>query len=109
MTKRTKILLFAVLCLGLVGTFTYRQIQSANAASQIHYRTEIAATGDVTDAVEASGVGPAADHGGCEIPCWRTHDQACRGCGIACQAGDAESPELIRQTRFQPTTRRRLT
>ena len=56
MTKRTKILLFAVLCLGLVGTFTYRQIQSANAASQIHYRTEIAATGDVTDAVEASGV-----------------------------------------------------
>lgn len=56
MSKRTKILLFAVLCFGLVGAFAYRQIQSANAASQVHYRTATAATGDVTDAVEASGV-----------------------------------------------------
>lgn len=56
MTKRTKFLLCAVLGLALVGTFAYRQIQSASAASQIHYRTALAATGDVTDAVEASGV-----------------------------------------------------
>jgi len=56
MRKRTNILLLAVLCLGLVGAFAYRQIQSANAAGQVHYRTETAVIGDVTDAVEASGV-----------------------------------------------------
>ena len=56
MSKRTKILLSAVLCLGMAGTFTYRQVQSANAASQVHYRTGTVATGDVTDTVEASGV-----------------------------------------------------
>ena len=55
MTKRTKIFLPVVLCLGLAGTFTYRQIQSANAAGQVHYRTAAVVTGDVTDAVEASG------------------------------------------------------
>lgn len=56
MTKRMRTLLFAVLCLGLLGVIAYRQIQSAKAASQIQYRTETAATGDVTDTVEASGV-----------------------------------------------------
>ncbi len=56
MTKRIRTLLFAVLCLGLLGVIAYRQIQSAKAASQVRYRTETAATGDVTDTVEASGV-----------------------------------------------------
>ncbi|MGI4787872.1 MAG: efflux RND transporter periplasmic adaptor subunit, partial [Janthinobacterium lividum] len=56
MTKRTKIFVPAILCLGLAGTFAYRQVQSANAAGQVHYRTDTAADGDVTDTVEASGV-----------------------------------------------------
>jgi HlyD family secretion protein len=56
MTKRNTILLGAVLGLGLVGAATYKQVQSASAASQVHYRTAVAGTGDVTDAVEASGV-----------------------------------------------------
>jgi HlyD family secretion protein len=56
MTKLTKILIPTVLCLGLAGTFAYKQVQSANAASQIHYRTDTAAIGDVADTVEASGV-----------------------------------------------------
>ena len=56
MNKRSKILIPAVLCLGLAGTFAYRQVQSANAAGQIHYRTDTASLGDVADTVEASGV-----------------------------------------------------
>ena len=56
MVSRTKILLPLMLCAGLVGTLVYRQVQSVNAADQVHYRTDTAADGDVTDAVEASGV-----------------------------------------------------
>ena len=56
MSRRTRVLLIVALCLGLAGVFIYKQIQSANAASQVHYRTDVAATGDVTDTVEASGV-----------------------------------------------------
>ena len=56
MNKRTKILFPAIVCLGLVGTLAYRQMRSASAASQVHYRTATATEGDVTDTVEASGV-----------------------------------------------------
>ncbi len=56
MNQRTKILFPAALVLGLAGTLAYRQVQSANAAGQVHYRTDTAADGDVTDTVEASGV-----------------------------------------------------
>lgn len=56
MIKRTKLLFPLLLCLGLGGALAYRQVQSANAAAQVHYRTDTAADGDVTDAVEASGV-----------------------------------------------------
>lgn len=56
MIKRTQIILPAVLCLGLAGAFAYRQVQTANAAGQVHYRTDTAAQGDVTDTVEATGV-----------------------------------------------------
>ena len=56
MIKRAQIVFPVVLCLGLGGALAYRQVQSASAASQVHYRTDTAADGDVTDAVEASGV-----------------------------------------------------
>ena len=56
MNKRAQIVFPVVLCLGLGGALAYRQVQSASAASQVHYRTDTAADGDVTDAVEASGV-----------------------------------------------------
>ena len=55
MIKRAQIVVPVVLCAGLAGILVYRQVQSANAADQVHYRTDVAADGDVTDAVEASG------------------------------------------------------
>lgn len=56
MNKRRKILLFSLIGLLVLGAIIYQQVQSAKAASQINYRTAVVADGDVTDAVEASGV-----------------------------------------------------
>lgn len=56
MNKRRKIFLFSLIGLLVLGAIIYQQVQSAKAASQINYRTAVVADGDVTDAVEASGV-----------------------------------------------------
>ena len=56
MTKRNKIILYTLIGLCVLGAVIYQQVQSAKAAGQINYRTAVAADGDVTDAVEASGV-----------------------------------------------------
>lgn len=56
MNKRKVTYAAVVVALVLVGGLAYRQIQSANASNVVKYRTATAATGDVTDTVEASGV-----------------------------------------------------
>ena len=56
MTKRNKIILYTLIGLCVLGAVIYQQVQSAKAAGQINYRTAVVANGDVTDAVEASGV-----------------------------------------------------
>ena len=56
MTKRSKIILYTLAGLCVLGAVIYQQVQSAKAAGQINYRTVVVADGDVTDAVEASGV-----------------------------------------------------
>lgn len=72
MIKRAQIVVPVVLCAGLAGILVYRQVQSANAADQVHYRTDVAADGDVTDAVEASGTVQALTMVDLEVPCRRT-------------------------------------
>ncbi len=56
MTKQRKIILYTLIGLCVLGAVVYQQVQSAKAAGQINYRTAVVADGDVTDAVEASGV-----------------------------------------------------
>ncbi len=56
MTKQRKIILYTLIGLCVLGAVIYQQVQSAKAAGQINYRTAVVADGDVTDAVEASGV-----------------------------------------------------
>ncbi|MDQ2687196.1 MAG: efflux RND transporter periplasmic adaptor subunit [Armatimonadota bacterium] len=56
MTKRKLVLAAVALAVILVGMWIYSQVQAAKAAGQIQYRTAAAEKGDVTDAVEASGV-----------------------------------------------------
>ena len=56
MTRRKTLLTLVPIILILFAGFAYHQIQSAGANSQTKYRTAAVETGDVTDAVEASGV-----------------------------------------------------
>ena len=56
MTKRKLILGVVALAVVLAAVWIYSKVQSAKAAGQVQYRTAAAETGDVTDAVEASGV-----------------------------------------------------
>lgn len=56
MTRRKSITLVAALAAVAVGWWVYGRIQTAKAAGQVQYRTAVADKGDVTDAVEASGV-----------------------------------------------------
>lgn len=56
MTKRNSLVLSGLAAAVLVGGVVYNKVQTAKAASQPQFRTARAEKGDVTDAVEASGV-----------------------------------------------------
>lgn len=56
MTKRNLLFLTLGLTMLVAGLWGYSRIQTARASSQVQYRTAEAQKGDVTDAVEASGV-----------------------------------------------------
>lgn len=56
MTKSKLTLGFVALVVVLAAVWIYSKVQSAKAAGQVQYRTTTVEKGDVTDAVEASGV-----------------------------------------------------